>query len=53
MTELAKKREKWHFQHFFILDFFQNHERCKKIVFTGMDWMLWGTFKPNIGSLNP
>ena len=53
MIEFAKKWEKWHFSEFFILDFFQNHERYKKIVFTGMDWMHWGTFKPNIGSLNP
>ena len=41
------------FQHFSFLIFFQNHERYKKIVFTGMDWMHWGTFKLNIGSLNP
>ena len=53
MTKFAKNMEKWHFSEFFILDFFQNHERYKKIVFTGMDWMHWGTFKPNIGSLNP
>ena len=50
---LLKTWKKWHFSEFFILAFFQNHERYKKIVFTGMDWMHWGTFKPNIGSLNP
>ena len=50
---LLKKWKNGIFSAFFILDFFQNHERYKKIVFTGMDWMPWGTFKPNIGSLNP
>ena len=50
---LLKKWKNGIFSAFFILDFFQNHERYKKIVFTGMDWMHWGTFKPNIGSLNP
>ena len=53
MTKFAKNMEKMAFPEFFILDFFQNHERYKKIVFTGMDWMHWGTFKPNIGSLIP
>ena len=53
MTKFAKNMDKMAFSAFFILDFFQNHERYKKIVSTGMDWMHWGTFKLNIGSLNP
>ena len=51
--KMAKKCEKWLFWPFFNNNFFQNYWRYKKNFFTGMQWIHWGTFKPNMRCLNP